>query len=279
MSLHVGVRPIGLASIATMLSAVTALAQNPRADVRRFQWDPVVVHLAAETPLGVEIYMSVAKDEWALTWLNPDSLAAWLPQMKALLSSNAGTDSTSWLAARGDDARMRVVKGAVQGKPAFALQLRAAPSNLRLQAWIPAAYAGDLAKALDKSISVARDLARAPALANAQPVYEQWDVDSVPVGSAEEHFAASLPRYMVRGTVVVGMVVDANGHVVPSSVTFYDCDDANLARQWGRAVVAWHFTGGMRGSQRVATRVRMAFALDKGESYQENNPRVIPGRP
>jgi hypothetical protein len=185
MSLPAAARPIGLALIATMLSAVTTFAQNPRADVRRFQWDPVVVHVAAETPLGVEVYMSVTKEEWALTWINPDSLAAWLPQMKALLSSRAGADSTRWLAARGDDARMRVVKGAVQGKPAFALQLRAAPSNLRLQAWIPASYASDLAKALEKSVSVARDLARAPALANAQPVYEQWDVDSVPVGSAE----------------------------------------------------------------------------------------------
>jgi hypothetical protein len=280
MSPHFARRSALHALIATTLFvATTALAQNPRADVRRFQWDPVIVHLAAEAPLGVEVYMSVPKDRWGLTWINPDSLAAWLPQLHALLTSSATSDSTMWIAARGNDARMRVVKGTVQGRQAYALQLRAPPSEVRIEAWLSASYLNDFAKALEKSVSVARDLAHAPALANAQPVYEQWDVDSVPVGSAEEHFAASLPQYMVRGGAVVGFVVDAGGHVVPSSVTVYDCDDPNLARQWGREVVAWHFIGGMRGDQRVATRIRMTFTFDTGGSFQVNNPRVIPGRP
>jgi hypothetical protein len=221
----------------------------------------------------------VPKDSWALTWINPDSLAAWLPQLHALLASSSQFDSTSWIAARGPDARMRVVKGTVQGRQAYALQLRAPPSKVRIEAWLSAGYVSDFAKALDKSVTTAKSLARAPAPANAQAVYEQWDVDSLPVGAREEHFAASLPQYMVRGGAVVGFVVDANGHVVPSSVTVYDCDDPNLAKQWGREVVGWHFVGGMRGGQPVATRIRMAFTFDTGGSFQVNNQRVIPGRP
>jgi hypothetical protein len=265
--------------VTTLVAPSITLAQNPRADVRRFQWDPVVVHLAAEARLGVEVYISVPKDSWALTWINPDSLAAWLPQLHALITSSASSDSTTWITARGDEARMRVVKGAVQGRQAYALQLRAPPSTVRIEAWLSASYINDFAKALDKSVTVARNLEHAPALANAQPVYEQWDVDSLPVGAAQEHFAASLPQYMLRGEAVVGFVVDANGHVVPSSVTVYDCDDPNLAKQWGREVVAWHFVGGVRGGQRVATRIRRAFSLYTGGSFQVNNQRVIPGRP
>lgn len=125
-----------VALFALALSSSHAAAQNRRADVKRFQWNPVVVHVAAEAQLGVEIYMSVRADNWALTWIDPDSVTAWLPQLRALQASSAASDSTAWLSGRGD-ARMRVLKGAVQGRQAFALQLRANPSKIIVQAWLP----------------------------------------------------------------------------------------------------------------------------------------------
>lgn len=85
---------------------------------------------------------------------------------------------------------------------------------------------------------------------------------------------------MVRGAAVAGFVVDSAGHIVPSSVTMYDCDDPNLAKPWGREVVAWEFaSSGMREGRRVATRIRMACNLDTGGSLQIDNQRVIPGVP
>lgn len=253
-------------------------AQDRRTEVRRFQWDPVVVHIAAEAPLGVELYMSVTPDHWALTWIRPDSLAAWLPQVRALEARNAAVDSTPYVGGRGGS-RFRVVKGVLQGRQLYALQLAAEPSTVSLQAWLTSGYLSDLSKALEKGIVAETELDHQPPVANAFPVYEEWDVDSLPRGAVEEHFYASLPQYMVRGSAVLGFVVAADGHIVPSSVTVYDCDDPNLAKQWGRAVTAWAFVAGKRGSEPVATRIRMAFDLDKGVSYQEDNQRVIPGRP
>jgi hypothetical protein len=276
MPLSLARRTASLVLLAAASLAPGAAGQNPRADVKRFQWDPVVVHLAAESSLGVEVYMSVNTKNWGLTWINPDTLAAWLPQLRALLGSGAASDSTAWVTARGSDSRMRIVKGAVQGRSAFALQLRAQPATVRIEAWLPAAYVADLAKALDKSIDVARGLEHAPALAHALPVHEQWDVDTPPVGaSAQGNFL--LPEYMLRGTVVVGFVVDTLGRVIPSTVTVYDCDDPNLARQWAREVVAWSFVSGSQGDQRVATRIRMGFALDGGFTWRTGGDRVIPG--
>lgn len=268
---------VALSTLALSASRITA--QNARADVKRFQWDPVVVHLAAEAQLGVEVYMSVRADNWALTWIDPDSVTAWLPQLRALEASSAASDSTAWISGRDRESRMRVVKGAVQGREAFALQLRAHPSKITIQAWLPRAYIADFTKELEKSVSVARDVARVPVLASSQRVYEQWDVDELPRAAAEEHFDAGLPQYALRGEVVVGFVVDSAGHVVPATVTVYDCDDANIAKRWGRAVVAWHFVAGSVGGQHVASRYRFAFSFDTGGSLQVNNDRIVPGRP
>ena len=268
-----------VALITLALAATNAAAQNVRADVKRFQWDPVIVHLAAEGQLGVEVYMSVSADNWALTWIDPDSVTAWLPQLRALQASSVESDSTSWLSGRGSYARMRVVKGVVQGRQAFALQLRAQPSKVIIQAWLSSAYLADFTKALEKSVSVARDVASAPALANAQPVYEEWNVDELPKPAAEEHFDGQFPQYALRGDIVVGFVVDSTGQVVPSTVTVYDCDDPNVAKRLGRTVSAWRFVAGSRGGHPVATRFRLAFTFDTGGSFQVDNDRVIPGHP
>jgi hypothetical protein len=261
------------------LTSSRSAAQNARADVKRFQWDPVVVHLAAEATRGVEVYMSVHLDHWALTWFDSESVTAWLPQLRALQTSSAAADSTAWLFGFDGDSRLRVVKGSVQGREAFALQLRANPSKVVIQAWLPRAYIADFTKALEAAVTVARDVARAPAPANAQPIFEEWDVDEAPKPAAEEHFDAGLPQYALRGDVVVGFVVDSAGHVVPSTVSVYDCDDANIAKRWGRAVTAWHFVAGSRGGHHVASRFRMAFTFDTGGSLQVNPDRIVPGRP
>jgi len=268
-----------VALVTLAFTAPHVAAQNRRADVKRFQWDPVVVHLAAEAPLGVEVYMSVSANNWALGWIDPDAVTAWLPQLRALQGSSSVSDSTTWLPGRGSDARMRVLKDVVQGREAYALQLRANPTENTIQAWLPSAYIADFTKSLEKSVSVAKNLARAPALPNAQPVYEEWDVDVPPKPAAEEHLGAALPQYALRGVVVVGFVVDSAGHVVPSTVTVYDCDDANLANLWEHAVAAWHFVAGSRGGHHVASRFRMAFTFDTGGSFHVGGDRIIPGRP
>ncbi|HEV7704038.1 MAG TPA: hypothetical protein VGO46_07075 [Gemmatimonadaceae bacterium] len=260
----------------TVVSSPTA-AQNRRADVKRFQWNPVAIHVAAEAQLGVEIYMSVRSDNWALTWFDTDSLKAWLPQVHALEASTAASDSTAWLSGR-DDSRMRVVKGVVQGHELIALELKANPSKLKIGAWLPPAYAGDFIKALDKSLSVAKEVSAASPLKNSQTVFEEWDVDVKPKGAADEHFGASLPEYALRGNVVVGFVVDTAGHVVAPTVTVYECNDANIAKQWEREVAAWRFVAGSRGGQHVPTRTRLAFTYDTGGSLQVNNDRLLPGQ-
>ena len=266
-----------VALFALALSSTRTAAQNRREDVKRFQWSPVVLHVAAEAQLGVEVYMSVKSDNWALTWFDTDSLAAWLPQVHALETSTAVSDSTAWLPGR-DDSRMRMVKGMVQGHQAFAVELKANPSKLKMGAWLPPAYSADFIKALDKSLSVAKDVARQSPLSNSQPVFEEWDVDVKPKGTAEEHFGASLPEYALRGDVVVGFVVDTAGHVVAPTVTVYDCRDPNIAKQWEREVPAWRFVAGSRHGQHVPTRVRLAFTFDTGGSIQVNNDRLLPGQ-
>jgi hypothetical protein len=278
VSMHVVRRSSLLALAGLVLVATPAVAQNRRTDVKRFQWNPVVVHVAAEAPLGVELYMSLSTRHWALTWFRPDSLDAWLPQLRALMERAPSVDSTPYVSGRGES-RMRVRKGIVQGRQAYALQLAAEPAPVRIEAWLSEAFLTDLSKALEKATSVARDLERAPALANALPVHEQWDVDTIPQGAAEQRFSTSGLEYMVRGNVVVGFVVDTAGHVVPSSVTIYDCLDPNLAKQWTREVAAWRFTSGMLDDKHVAVRVREAYALDTGGSFQTNNQRVVPGTP
>jgi hypothetical protein len=270
---------VALVALALPLAASHLAAQNRRVDVKRFQWDPVVVHLAAEAQLGVEVYMSVHTNSWALTWIDPDSVAAWMPQLRALQTTRAASDSTSWLTARESGARMRIVKGAVQGHEAFAVQLHANPSATLMQAWLPAAYVADLSKALEKSVSAAREVARAPAIPNSETVYEEWDVDEPPAAAELEHLAISLPSYTLRGSAVVGFVVDSAGHPVPLTATVYECDDANVADRFERAIAAWHFVPGSRRGQHVATRVRLVFNFDTGGSFHVNSERIIPHRP
>ena len=266
-----------VALFALALFASHAAAQNRREDVKRFQWSPVVLHVAAEAQLGVEIYMSVKSDSWALTWFDTDSLAAWLPQAHALETSSAVSDSTAWLPGR-DDSRMRMVKGMVQGRQVFAVELKANPSKLKMGAWLPPAYSADFTKALDKSLSVAKHVAGQPPLAHSQPIFEEWDVDVKPKEAADEHFGAALPDYALRGDVVVGFVVDTAGHVVAPTVTVYECRDPNIAKQWAREVAAWRFVAGSRQGQHVPTRVRLAFSFDTGISLQVNNDRLLPGQ-
>lgn len=266
-----------VALFALAVSALTAAAQNRREDVKRFQWSPVVLHVAAEAQLGVEVYMSVRSDNWALTWFDTDSLAAWLPQVHALEASSAASDSTAWVSGR-DDSRMRMVKGMAGGHEAFAVELKANPSKLKIGAWLPPAYSADFTKALDKSLSVAKHVAGESPLAHAQPVFEEWDVDEKPKGAADEHFGAALPEYALRGDVVVGFVVDTAGHVIAPTVTVYECRDPNIAKQWEREVAAWRFVAGTRHGQHVPTRVRLAFTYDTGGSLQVNNDRLLPGQ-
>ncbi len=122
-----------------------------------------------------------------------------------------------------------------------------------MRAWLPRVYLEDLTKSLEKAVSVAKNVAQLPELANAQPVYEEWDVEVPPKAAPEQHFAASLSQYALRGNVVTGFVVDSTGHVVPSTVTVYECEDPNLAIRWQIAVTQWQFEPGSRDGHHVAT--------------------------
>ena len=92
-------------------------ARSPRTAARTssaFNGRPIVLHVGAEAQLGVEIYMSVKSDSWALTWFDTDS--------SGLAAASARTRNEyrrrgqhRWLSGR-DDSRMRMVKGMVQGK-------------------------------------------------------------------------------------------------------------------------------------------------------------------
>lgn len=58
---------LALASLITLLFASPLSAQQRRVEVKKFQWDPVVVHIAAEAPRGVEVFVSVKTKFWGLT--------------------------------------------------------------------------------------------------------------------------------------------------------------------------------------------------------------------
>jgi len=267
---------LALASLAALLFASHAGAQQRRVEVKKFQWDPVVVHVAAEAPRGVEVFMSVKTTFWGITWIRPDSMAVWLQRLRDLTLSAALNDSTPYVSGR-DESRMRVVKGIVQGQKAYALQFIAPPSLGRIEGWLSPSFLADLSKALEKGVSAERDLERSPGIASAPRIYEQWEVDSMPASSGELTFSTSGLDYMLRGTIAVGFVVDSTGRVVPPSVTVYDCRDPNLAKQMTREVAAWKFTPGMRNEQPVATRVHAALLLDSRGSFTTGGDRVIPG--
>ncbi len=258
------------------LSPTSRLDAQRRVEVKKFQWDPVVVHIAAEAPRGVEVFMSVKTKFWGLTWIQADSMASWLPRLHDLASSSATVDSTPYVSGR-DESRMRVVKGVVRGQKAYALQFIAPPSLGRIESWLSPAFLADLSKALEKGVAAARDLERSPGIASGPRIYEQWEVDSMPASTSELTFSTSGLNYMVRGTIAVGFVVDSTGHVVAPSVTIYDCRDPNLAKQMTREVAAWRFTPGMRVDQPVATRVHAALSLETDGSFTTGGDRVIPG--
>ena len=265
-----------LGALLALTIAPSLAAQQRRVEVKKFQWDPVVVNVAAEAPRGVEIFMSVKTTFWALTWVEPDSMAAWLVHLHDLTSSSASVDSTPYVTGR-DKSRMRVVKGIVQGQHAYALQLIAPPSMGRIEGWLLPAFIADFSKALEKGVATARDLDRAPALASLPRIYEQWEVDSMPYSKGERRFSGSGLDYLVRGSLVVGYVVDSTGRVDPSSVTVYDCRDPNLTKQMTREVAAWTYVPGLRAEQPVATRVHEVLSLDGGVSFTPGGDRVIPG--
>jgi hypothetical protein len=62
---------LALVALPPLLFATHLGAQQRRVDVKKFQWDPVVVHIAAEAPRGVEVFMSVKTKFWGLTWIHP----------------------------------------------------------------------------------------------------------------------------------------------------------------------------------------------------------------
>ena len=220
--------------------------------------------------------MSVKTTFWALTWVEPDSMAAWLVHLHDLTSSSASVDSTPYVTGR-DKSRMRVVKGIVQGQHAYALQLIAPPSMGRIEGWLLPAFIADFSKALEKGVAAARDLYRSPGLASAPRIYEEWEVDSLPYSKGEQRFSTSGLDYLVRGKLVVGYVVDSTGHVVASSVTVYDCRDPNLTKQMTREVAAWTFVPGVRAERPVATRVHRELSLDSGGSFTVGGDRALPG--
>lgn len=265
-----------LASLIALLFAPHLDAQNRRVEVRKFQWDPVVVNVAAEAPRGVEIFMSVKTTFWALTWIEPDSMAAWLSHLHELTSSAAAVDTTPYVSGR-EGSRMRVVKGVVQGQHAYALQIIAPPSMRRIEGWLLPDFVADFSKALEKGIAAARDLDRAPGVASLPRIYEQWEVDSIPARTGELRFSTSGLDYLVRGTIVVGYVVDSTGHVVAPSVTVYDSRDPNLTKQMTREVAAWTFTPGIRDHEPVATRVHAVLSLAASGSFTTGGDRVLPG--
>lgn len=217
-------RASALVALTALLFASHLGAQNRRVEVKKFQWDPVVVHIAAEAPRGVEVFMSVKTKFWGLTWIHPDLMAAWLPRLHDLTSGAATVDSTPYVSGR-DESRMRVVKGIVQGREAYALQFIAPPSLGRIEGWLSPAFLADLSKALEKGVAAERDLERSPGIASAPRIYEQWEVDSMPASTGDLTFSTSGLDYMVRGTIAVGFVIDSTGHVVAPSVTVYDCRD------------------------------------------------------
>lgn len=266
-----------LLSFALLGAATTARAQRPRADVRRFQWDPVVVHLGVERPTGIELYLTTDDRHWALTWFPPDSVAAWLPALDSLLARDDGADAETRSLVGRSGSELRFLARTMQGRRLYGLRVTAPPFDQPIAAWLPIEYARDFAQALGKSGEAARKLWREPAGDAGPRVYEAWEVDRQPTGADFQRIGDVIPSYSLGGRVTVAFVVDTLGHIDPRSVAVYDCDDSRLAARFAKVVGAWPFTPGERGGHPVPTRAVTSFTLESNMRVRVNPERILPG--
>lgn len=261
------------------LFAASAAAQHQRADVRRFQWDPVVVYVGVERPSGVELFLTTDDTHWALTWFAPEAIAGWLPALDSLLArGDDATGETRDVAGR-FGSTLRFVSATTQGRHLFGLRLAAPPERQPIVAWLPAEYARDLARALHKSTGEARELLRDRTPAATERVYEEWEVDQPPVGADYQRIGNVVPSNSLGGRVTLGFVVDTSGRIDPHSVAVYDCDDQRLAARFAHVVGAWPFTPGKIGGRAVPTRAIVSFTLESNMRVRINPDRVVPGSP
>ncbi|HEU4643875.1 MAG TPA: hypothetical protein VFS44_15605 [Gemmatimonadaceae bacterium] len=270
-------RSLAVVAFLALLCAGSAQAQRPRADVRRFQWDPVVVHVGVERPTGVEIYLTADGGHWALSWFPPDSVAAWLPSLDSLLEREDGGDAeTRTVTGRGGN-EMRFLVRTLEGRRMYGLRLTAPPFDQPIAAWLPIEYARDFAKALDRSVDEADKLWRKRDLVAGPRVYEAWEVDKQPEGAEFQRIGDVIPDYSLGGRVTLSFVVDTLGHIDPSTVAVYDCDDPRIAARFAKVVGGWPFTPGMRGGHPVPTRAIMSFTLESNMRMRVNPERILPG--
>ncbi|HEX6534790.1 MAG TPA: hypothetical protein VF041_09330 [Gemmatimonadaceae bacterium] len=265
---------LGLPALAT-----SAAAQRERVDVRRFQWNPVVVYVGVERPTGIELFLTTDDAHWALTWFAPDTIGEWLPALDSLLAAGDTTTRETREIAGRFGSTLRFVSGTMRGQHLFGLRLAAPPARQPIVAWLPAQYARDLARALHKSADEARHLWRGRATAAVDRVYEEWEVDQPPVGADFQRIGDVVPLNSLGGRVTLGFVVDTLGHIDPRTVSVYDCDDQRLASRFARVVGAWPFTPGKIGGHAVPTRAVVSFTLESNMRVRINPERVVPGSP
>jgi hypothetical protein len=271
----------GLAALAML--AIPSRAQIPRADVQRFEWDPVIVHLGAERGRGVEVWVTTDSTHMILAWFDPEDLAAWIPSLDSLIAGKASaavTASTPILRGR-YDATMRMMHGVIQGQDAFGLRLGGKYFSKELVTWMPLGYAKDLRKGFAKSVDAAKKLGVETAADSAMRAYEMWEVDSLPSephdpDKAQYIPADLIPSYSNGGRVTLEFVVDAQGKIVPSSVVLLATPDGRLGRQWAGYVSAQPWIAGTIGGAPVATRIIVNYYLSGSGAVRINNPRVTP---
>lgn len=267
------------ATAALAAAPLPLAAQRVRADVQRFQWDPVVVHVGVEHPTGVEIYLATDDRHWTLSWFPPDSVAAWAPSLSKMLK-HPPVEGESTPALRGRfGSELRVVTGAVQGKLAYGLEISGPPTPATLVAWLTGDYARDFAKAVAKAPGIARKLERQAPDTVVPRVYEEWEVDEIPVGADYQRVFGAVPADSYGGRVTLAFIVDTLGHIEPGSVSVFGSDDPRIGKRFAAVAPAWPFEPGMLGKRKVPTRVVTSFDLQSELRVQVNNPRVLPGGP
>lgn len=273
-----------LALFGLLLMPPPAAGQGRAVEVKRFQWDPVVLAVAVEAPHGLQLYSSVA-DHWTLTWFPLDSVARWLPSAKRFLNAPPrptlpGQPEPSSEPLRGrDGGTVRLVAGTIDGSLVYGLRVEAAWIDKPLIAWMHREYAQEWLEAIGKGVKDGRKLMRAAADDDAgEFVFEPWELDAQPHGKEEQRIYGVIPAYTSGGRVTLGFVVAADGRVVPSSVLVYDAADANLGRQFARAIVGIHFQPGERNGRPVTSRAVISFDLRAEGRMTVNNYRAIPSR-
>lgn len=269
-----------IAAVAALTAAPLPLAaQRVRADVQSFQWDPVVVHVGVEHPTGVEIYLATDNRHWALSWFPPASVAAWAPSLAKMLK-HPPVDGESTPALRGRfGSELRVVTGTVQGNLAYGLEISGPPTPATLVAWLNRDYARAFAKAVAKSPDVARKLAHLAPDTVVSRVYEEWEVDEIPVGADYQRVFGAVPADSYGGRVTLSFIVDTLGHIEPGSVSVLGSDDPRIGKRFAAVAPSWPFEPGILGKRKVPTRVITSFDLQSELRVQVNNPRVLPGGP